>query len=101
MADVTQLSDDATLEDDEVLLDTYIQCIIAGADPDRYRTELLRRLALRDQQVTLAMAQESLKNFVASFYDDDDYTSHRIFLDDALNALAQLPWPHGSGVDGE
>ena len=59
--------------------------------------EALRRLALRDQQVTLA----DCRSVVEGMFQFDTDCGYLIDAQDTITALAQLPWPHGSGVNGE
>ena len=59
---------------------------------DEARQELVDRLALRDQQVTLAMCNEAVFDINPV---DPDFGL--IDKEQVERALAQLPWPHGSG----
>ena len=92
MSDVTQLSDEALVEK----FSDSSYCKIEGwGDDSGYepeRDELLRRLALRDQQVTLAMCNEAVFDINPV---DPDFGL--IDKEQVERALAQLPWPHGSG----
>ena len=103
MSDVTQLSDEALVEK----FSDSSYCKIEGwGDDSGYepeRTELLRRLALRDQQVTLAMVQEAVDGLIEAEMDSwrgrTDTSSRELY---ALASLSEScheclphlhPWP--------
>ena len=63
----------------------------------KYEIQLIDCLALRDQQVTLADCERALSGLPRRVRHGETMMEKG----EALAALAQLPWPHGSGVDGE
>ena len=95
MSDVTQLSDEALV--DQFATNVFRYETDRTPSPwkeqvDLLEAELLRRLALRDQQVTLAMCNEAVFDINPV---DPDFGL--IDKEQVERALAQLPWPHGSG----
>ena len=100
MSDVTQLSDEALV--DQFATNVFRYETDRTPSPwkeqvDLLEAELLRRLALRDQQVTLA----DCRSVVEGMFQFDTDCGYLIDAQDTITALAQLPWPHGSGVNGE
>ena len=59
----------------------------------KYEIQLIDCLALRDQQVTLA----DCRSVVEGMFQFDTDCGYLIDAQDTITALAQLPWPHGSG----
>ena len=95
MSDVTQLSDEALV--DQFATNVFRYETDRTPSPwkeqvDLLEAELLRRLALRDQQVTLAMCNEAVFDINPV---DPDFGL--IDKEQVERAVAQLPWPHGSG----
>lgn len=104
--DVSQMTDEALVDDCCVAFaDAYDPSsgLLANAEAkvrwESHKAELLRRLALRDQQVTLADCVEAVERGWHKWdRDDNDRRTSRERIKDEI---CQLPWPHGSGVDGE
>ncbi len=104
MSDVTQMTDEALVSE---LLNAKSQAMVLGSHAElgrqtNARNELLRRLALRDQQVTLAMAQQNVMDTMVRVHGSIQDETYRNLLDAMYEhvpkALAQLPWPQGSGA---
>ena len=109
MTDVTQMTDEALVDDCCVAFaDAYdpssglLANVEAKVRWESHKAELLRRLALRDQQVTLAMAQQNVMDTMVRVHGSIQDETYRNLLDAMYEhvpkALAQLPWPQGSGA---
>ena len=105
VSDVTQLSDEALV--DQFATNVFRYETDRTPSPwkeqvDLLEAELLRRLALRDQQVTLAMAQQNVMDTMVRVHGSIQDETYRNLLDAMYEhvpkALAQLPWPQGSGA---
>ena len=107
--DVSQMTDEALVDDCCVAFaDAYdpsgglLANVEAKVRWESHKAELLRRLALRDQQVTLAMAQQNVMDTMVRVHGSIQDETYRNLLDAMYEhvpkALAQLPWPQGSGA---
>ena len=112
MTDVTQLSDEALVDDCCVAFaDAYdpsgglLANVEAKVRWESHKAELLRRLALRDQQVSIS--SDHAWTILEDYHNRTDGTT--IPLDNVFEAYlalnhavagtdAQLPWPQGSGA---
>ena len=104
--DVSQMTDEALVDDCCVAFaDAYdpssglLANVEAKVRWESHKAELLRRLALRDQQVTLAMAQEAVDVGLVYAPELSNWLvpDLRKVAEIAKRSLAQLPWPQGSG----